>query len=168
MSVFNKKNMPPEVKQMGARWAKLAMPVVGHGMRQEKLAGVATGGLHESLDDIERWIGEECEYTERGLAMAAVDIQTLDDLRESGRLSDEDYDDLERWMAENAERIHRDYAALHDNVVEIDSHFDSEFIHKVESVFSTGSTREAIPFEDMIESLPQYANFGDTGREVDG
>lgn len=168
MSVFGKKNMPPEVKQMGARWAKLAMPNVEHDMRQEKLAKAAIGGSHESLDNIERWIGEECEYTERGLAMAAVDLQTLDDLHESGQLSDEDYDDFERWMAENAEQIHRGYAALHDNVVEIDSHFDSDFIHKVESVFSTGTTREAIPFEDMIESLPQYANFGDMGREVDG
>ena len=163
MSVFDKKNMPPEVSRIGARRAKLAISVVEHNMRQTTLANVAAGDSHESMHDIERWIDEECAYTENGVVMAAMDLQTLDRLHDGGQLSDEDYADLEKWVSDDVEQMYRDYAALKENVVEIDRHFDSEFIRKVEAVFETEAKREAIPFEDMSESLSRYANFGDMG-----
>ena len=160
-NIFEKQNMPPEVQRIGARRAPLSVSVIEHRMRQDTLSGVADGTTHESAHDVERWINAECAYTESGIVMAAVDLQTLERLRDEGTLSQEDYDDLEEWVAEDVEQMYRDYSNLKDYVIEIDKHFDSEYVKRVEAVFAPEPKREAIPFEDMSETLSRYANFGD-------
>lgn len=164
MSVFEKSGMPPEVQRIGARRAPLAISVVEHKMRHDALGRVADGSAHESAHDVERWIREECAYTENAVIMAAVDLQTLERLHGAGKLSDDDYEDLERWVSEDVEQMYRDYSDLKEHVVEIDRHFDAEYSRQVEAVFDTTTHREAIPFEEMSGSLSRYANFGDLGE----
>lgn len=161
MGVFDKKDMPPEVQRMGARRAKLAIPVVEHNMRQETLGHVADGSSRESSTDVERWIEEECSYVEDAIGAAAVDLQTLETLHDEGVLSDDDYDDLERWVSDDVEQVYRDYANLQDYVTEIDKHFDTEHIRRVKAVFETEQKREPIPQAEMDEVMARYANFGD-------
>lgn len=163
MSVFSKKGMPPEVQRIGARRATLAISVVEHQMRQSTLSKVAAGEADESDHDIERWINEECAYTENGVVMAAVDLRTLERLRDEGKVSDDDYDDLERWVSDDVEQMYRDYSNLKEAVAQIDGRRGSDYLARVEAVFEPEPKREAIPFEDMEESFSRFANFGEMG-----
>lgn len=158
--IYSKEGMPPEVKHMGMRRANLAIPVIEHHMRQDRLSKVADGSARESVEDVERWVADECKYMENALISSASDLKILESLRDEGKISEEDHDDLERWVADDTEQAYRDYLELKDMVVEIDHHFDSDMSKRVDAVFETHAP-EPSPISEVDAVFSGQLNFGE-------
>lgn len=165
MSVFEREDVPNDLRRMAARRARLAISVVEHNLRLNALSHVADDTAKETMQDITRWIDEECAYVEDGVIMAAVDTQTLNTLVNKNRLTQEEYDELNEWLTADINQMYEDFSTLKQYVVSIDNMFDTDYVNRIMSVFDTHKRHDLVAAEQLDEIFSRYKNLGE--RELD-
>lgn len=161
-TVFDMKDVPSDVRRMGARRARLSVTEVQHRMRMDALREIGDMAREESSEDVSNWVDEEAAYTEEGMVMAAVDLKTLDELHKSGELDDDAYEDLEEWLSQDIERVYRDYRDVCEAVRLVDRHMDLNLLPRMEAVFKREEdSKLPIPIDVVQRNLENMPQFGE-------